>query len=185
MIADVISELGTDISKAHEGLKRELAKIRTGRAHPSLLESVRVEVYGSQMPLSQLATVAVPEARMLTVKPWDKTQLKVIEKAIVQSPLGLNSMSDGDILRIPMPPLTEERRKELAKLVKKHGEDTKVAIRKARHDAKDLLSSLESDGQISEDELQRAEKKVEETIQKGVAEVDNIVARKDKDLLEV
>jgi ribosome recycling factor len=185
MIADVIAELGKDISKAHESLKRELAKIRTGRAHPSLLESVRVEVYGSQMPLSQLATVAVPEARMLTVKPWDKTQLKVIEKAIVQSPLGLNPMSDGDILRIPMPPLTEERRKELAKLVKKHGEETKVAIRKARHDAKDLLSSLESDKQISEDELERAEKKVEELIKDGTSEVDAIVARKDKDLLEV
>jgi ribosome recycling factor len=185
MIADVLTELGKDIGKAHEALKRELAKIRTGRAHPSLLESVRVEVYGSQMPLSQLATVAVPEARMLTVKPWDKTQLKVIEKAIVQSPLGLNPMSDGEILRIPMPPLTEERRKELAKLVKKQGEDTKVAIRKARHDAKDLLSSLEADKQISEDELERAEKKVEEAIKEGTAEVDAIVARKDKDLLEV
>jgi ribosome recycling factor len=185
MIADVISELGKDISKAHDALKRDLAKIRTGRAHPSLLESVRVEVYGSQMPLSQVATVAAPEARMLTVKPWDKTQLKVIEKAIVQSPLGLNPMSDGDILRIPLPPLTEERRKDLAKIVKKNGEDTKVAIRKARHDAKDLLSSLESDRQISEDELQRAEKKVEELIKEGQAEVDAIVARKDKDLLEV
>jgi ribosome recycling factor len=185
MIAEVISELENDISKAQDALKRELSKIRTGRAHPSLLESVRVEVYGSQVPLSQCATVTVPEARMLTVKPWDKTQLKVIEKAIVQSPLGLNPMSDGEILRIPMPPLTEERRKELAKLVKKQGEETKVAIRKARHDAKDMLTSLEKDGEISEDELQRAEKKVEETIQKGVAEVDAIVARKDKDLLEV
>jgi ribosome recycling factor len=185
MIAEVIAELENDITKAQEALKRELSKIRTGRAHPSLLESVRVEVYGSQMPLSQLATVTVPEARMLMVKPWDKTQLKVIEKAIVQSPLGLNPMSDGDILRIPMPPLTEERRKELAKLVKKQGEETKVAIRKARHDAKDMLNSLEGDGQISEDELERAGKKVEDLIQKGTAEVDAIVARKDKDLLEV
>jgi ribosome recycling factor len=185
MIAEVIAELENDITKAQEALKRELSKIRTGRAHPSLLESVRVEVYGSQMPLSQLATVTVPEARMLMVKPWDKTQLKVIEKAIVQSPLGLNPMSDGDILRIPMPPLTEERRKELAKLVKKQGEETKVAIRKARHDAKDMLNSLEADGQISEDELERAGKKVEDLIQKGTAEVDAIVARKDKDLLEV
>ena len=185
MISEVIAELEKDITKAHDSLKRELSKSRTGRAHPSLLESVRVELYGSQMPLSQVATVAVPEARMLTVKPWDKTQLKVIEKAIVQSPLGLNPMSDGEILRIPMPPLTEERRKELAKLVKKHGEETKVAIRKARHDAKDMLSSLESDGAISEDELERAAKKVEDVIQKGAGEVDAIVARKDKDLLEV
>jgi len=185
MISEVIAELEKDIQKSHEALKRELTKIRTGRAHPSLLESVRVEIYGSQMPISQVATVSVPEARMLTVKPWDKTQLKTIEKAIVQSPLGLNPQSDGEMLRIPMPPLTEERRKELAKLVKKDGEETKVAIRKARHDAKDMLESLESDGQISEDELERAQKKVEELIQKAVAEVDTIIARKDKDLLEV
>jgi ribosome recycling factor len=185
MIADVIAELEKDISKAHEALKRELSKIRTGRAHPSLLDSVRVEVYGSQMPISQCATVNVPEARLLTVKPWDKTQLKAIEKAIVQSPLGLNPQSDGEILRIPMPPLTEERRKELAKVVKKNGEETKVAIRKARHDAKDLLVNLESEGTISEDELDRSQKKVEELIQKGTGEVDAIVARKDKDLLEV
>jgi ribosome recycling factor len=185
MIEEVIAELEKDVGKAQEALKRELTKIRTGRAHPSLLESVRVEVYGSQMPISQLATVTVPEARMLMVKPWDKTQLKVIEKAIVQTPLGLNPQSDGEILRIPMPPLTEERRKELAKLVKKSGEDTKVAIRKARHDAKDMLDNLEGEGEISEDDLERAQKRVEDLIQKGVAEVDAIVARKDKDLLEV
>lgn len=185
MISEVMTELESSISKAHDALKRELAKIRTGRAHPSLLESVRVEVYGSQMPISQCATVTVPEARMLTVKPWDKTQLKAIEKAIVQSPLGLNPQSDGEILRIPMPPLTAERRKELAKIVKKNGEDTKVAVRKARHDAKDMLESLKSEGEISEDEHERASKKLEETIQKGVAEIDAIIARKDKDLTEV
>lgn len=185
MISEVIAELEKDITKSHEALKRELAKIRTGRAHPSLLESVRVELYGSQMPISQCATVSVPEARMLTVKPWDKTQLKAIEKAIVQSPLGLNPQSDGEILRIPMPPLTAERRKELAKIVKKNGEDTKVAVRKARHDAKDMLESLKTEGEISEDELERAQKKVEELIQKGVGEIDAIIARKDKDLSEV
>jgi ribosome recycling factor len=185
MISEVIAELGQDITKAHEALKRELSKIRTGRAHPSLLESVRVEIYGSQMPISQCATVSVPEARMLTVKPWDKTQLKMIEKAIVQSPLGLNPQSDGEMLRIPMPPLTEERRKELAKLVKKQGEDTKVAVRKARHDAKHMLENLKTEGEISEDEHERAVKKLEDLIQKGVAEIDAIIARKDKDLLEV
>lgn len=185
MISEVIAELEKDISKAHEALKRELAKIRTGRAHPSLLESVRVEIYGSQMPISQCATVTAPEARMLTVKPWDKTQLKVIEKAIVQSPLGLNPQSDGEILRIPMPPLTEERRKDLAKIVKKQGEETKVAVRKARHDAKDMLENLKTEGDISEDEHERAQKKVEELIQKGTGEIDAIISRKDKDLLEV
>jgi ribosome recycling factor len=185
MISEVISELEKDITKSHEALKRELAKIRTGRAHPSLLESVRVEIYGSQMPISQCATVNVPEARLLTVKPWDKTQLKAIEKAIVQSPLGLNPQSDGEILRIPMPPLTEERRKELSKIVKKNGEETKVAVRKARHDAKDMLENLQKESEISEDELERSLKKVEELIQKATAEVDAIIARKDKDLLEV
>lgn len=185
MISEVIAELEQNITKAHEALKRELAKIRTGRAHPSLLESVRVEVYGSQMPISQCATVTAPEARMLTVKPWDKTQLKAIEKAIVQSPLGLNPQSDGEILRIPMPPLTAERRKDLAKIVKKNGEDTKVAVRKARHDAKDMLENLKTEGEISEDDHDRAQKKVEELIQKGVAEIDAIIARKDKDLTEV
>lgn len=185
MIADTLAELDKDIAKANEALKRELGKIRTGRAHPSLLDSIRVEVYGSQMPLSQLATVSVPEARMLTVKAWDKTQVKAIEKAIVTSPLGLNPQSDGELLRIPMPPLTEERRKELTKLVKKHGEETKVAVRKARHDAKDMLSGLKDEGDISEDELDRAMKKVEDVIQKANADVDAIVARKEKDLLEV
>ena len=185
MISEVISELEKDITKSHEALKRELAKIRTGRAHPSLLESVRVEIYGSQMPISQCATVNVPEARLLTVKPWDKTQLKAIEKAIVQSPLGLNPQSDGEMLRIPMPPLTEERRKDLSKIVKKHGEETKVAVRKARHDAKDMLENLKKEGDISEDELERSMKKVEELIQKATAEVDAIIGRKDKDLLEV
>jgi ribosome recycling factor len=185
MISEVISELEKDITKSHEALKRELAKIRTGRAHPSLLESVRVEIYGSQMPISQCATVNVPEARLLTVKPWDKTQLKAIEKAIVQSPLGLNPQSDGEILRIPMPPLTEERRKDLSKIVKKNGEETKVALRKARHDAKDMLENLQKESEISEDELERSLKKVEELIQKATAEVDAIIARKDKDLLEV
>jgi ribosome recycling factor len=185
MISEVISELETDITKSHEALKRELAKIRTGRAHPSLLESVRVEIYGSQMPISQCATVNVPEARLLTVKPWDKTQLKTIEKAIVQSPLGLNPQSDGEMLRIPMPPLTEERRRELSKIVKKHGEETKVAVRKARHDAKDMLENLQKEGDISEDELERSLKRVEDLIHKATAEVDAIIGRKDKDLLEV
>ena len=185
MVEDTIAELDKDIAKAQEAFKRELTKIRTGRAHPSLLESVRVEVYGSHMPLSQLASVSVPEARMLTVKPWDKTQMKAIEKAIVTSPLGLNPQSDGEIIRIPMPPLTAERRKDLTKLVKKHGEETKVAIRKARHDAKDMLTGLKDEGDISEDDLERAMKKVEDSIQKANAEVDHTVARKEKDLSEV
>jgi ribosome recycling factor len=132
MIEETIEELNSAIGKAHDALRRELSKLRTGRAHPSLLESIRVDAYGSPTPIAQMATVNVPEARMLTIKPWDKTQLKAIEKALVQSPLGLNPQNDGEIIRVPLPPLTEERRKELVKLAKRAGEDSKVTIRKAR-----------------------------------------------------
>lgn len=185
MIQETLEELRTATKKAHESLRRELAKIRTGRAHPSLLDSIRVDAYGSPTPISQLATVNVPEARMLTIKPWDKTQLKLIEKAIVQAPLGLNPQNDGEIIRVPLPPLTEERRKELVKVAKRAGEDTKVTIRKARHDAKDLLKSLVDDKEIGEDDGERAQKEVEEIVQKGTTEVDAIVARKEQDILEV
>lgn len=185
MIAETLEDLKGSIAKAHDGLKRELAKIRTGRAHPSLLESIRVEAYGQQSPISQMASIGVPEPRMLTIKPWDKTQIKIIEKAIVQSPLGLTPMNDGEIIRVPMPPLTEERRKEFVKLAKRAGEETKVAIRKARHDAKDLIDTLVKDKEVGEDDGKRAMEKVEELIQKGVSEVDGLVSRKEKDILEV
>jgi ribosome recycling factor len=185
MIAETLEDLKGSIAKAHEALKRDLAKIRTGRAHPSLLDSIRVEAYGQQSPISQMASIGVPEPRMLTVKPWDKSQIKIIEKAIVQSPLGLTPMNDGEIIRVPMPPLTEERRKEFVKLAKRSGEETKVAIRKARHDAKDLIDTLVKDKEVGEDDGKRAMEKVEELIQKGVSEVDGLVSRKEKDILEV
>lgn len=185
MINETLEELQSAIAKAHDALKRELAKVRTGRAHPSLLDSIRVEAYGQQTPISQMATVNVPEARLLTIKPWDKSQIKAIEKAIVQSPLGLTPQNDGDLIRVPLPPLTEERRKELVKLAKRSGEETKVVIRKARHDAKDLISALVKDKDIGEDDGERAEKEIEESIQKAVSEVDAMVARKEKDVLEV
>jgi len=185
MIAETLEDLKGNIAKAHEALKRELAKIRTGRAHPSLLESIRVEVYGQQTPIAQMASIGVPEARMLTIKPWDKTQIKLIEKAIVTSPLGLTPQNDGELIRVPMPPLTEERRKEFVKLAKRAGEETKVAIRKARHEAKGLIDTLVKDKDVGEDDGKRAMEKVEEVIQKGVAEVDGVVSRKEKDILEV
>lgn len=185
MIDETLQELKTAIAKAHDALKRELSKIRTGRANPALLDSIRVDAYGAPTPIAQLATVAVPEARMLTIKPWDKSQIKAIEKALVQSPLGLTPMNDGEIIRLPMPPLTEERRKELTKLVKRAGEDTKVVVRKARHDAKELIKGFVDEKDIGEDDGERAQKEIEELIQKAVAEVDQIVSRKEKDILEV
>lgn len=185
MIDETLEDLKGSIAKAHEALKRELAKLRTGRAHPSLLESIRVDAYGSPMPIAQLATINVPEARMLTIKPWDKSQIKAIEKALVQSPLGLTPQNDGDLIRVPLPPLSEERRKELVKLAKRAGEDSKVVIRKARHDAKELIESLVDDKDIGEDDGERAKKEIEDQIQRATAEVDQIVARKEKDILEV
>jgi ribosome recycling factor len=185
MIAETLDDLKTALSKAHEALKRDLAKIRTGRAHPSILDSVRVDAYGSPMPISQMASINVPEARMLTIKPWDKTQIKAIEKALLQSPLGLTPQNDGEIIRVPLPPLTEERRKEFVKIARRSGEDCRVVIRKARHDAKELIESLVDGKDIGEDDGERAYKEIEELVQRGSAEVDQIVARKEKDILEV
>ena len=185
MVEETLEELKAAVGKAHEALKREMAKIRTGRAHPSLLDSLRVDAYGTPTPISQLATVNVPEARMLTIKPWDKSQIKAIEKAIVSSPLGLTPQNDGDLIRVPLPALSEERRKELVKLAKRAGEETKVTIRKARHDAKEMMKSLVDDKEIGEDAGDRGQKEIEEIVQKGVAEVDNIVSRREKDILEV
>src|SRR5688572_26955009 len=166
MVEETLQELKTAIAKAHEALKRELSKIRTGRANPALLDSIRVDAYGQPTPIAQLASVNVPEARMLTIKPWDKSQIKAIEKALVQSPLGLTPQNDGDMIRVPMPPLSEERRKELVKVAKRAGEDTKVVVRKARHDAKELIKGFVDDRDIGEDDGERAQKEIEELIQK-------------------
>ena len=180
MIDDVQKELGSAISKAHDALRRDLAKLRAGRANPSLLDGIKVDYYGSQTPLAQMAHVNVPEPRLITVKPWDKSQIKAVEKALRESDLGLNPQPDGDIIRIPLPPLTEERRKEFVKIARKYGEECKVTIRKARHDALDMLSELEAEGQASADEVDRAKKKAEETIPEASKSVDSIVAHEGK-----
>lgn len=185
MIDDALSELQDAITKSQESLKRDLAKLRTGRAHPSLLDSLRVDFYGTPTPIAQMASVNVPEARMLIVKPWDKSQVKAVERAIRESDLGLNPQTDSDIIRVPMPALTEDRRKDLVKLARRVGEDAKVAVRKARHDAKDFIDGLKTEGDVGADDADRGLKKVEEVIQKAVADVDDIVARKEKDILEV
>ncbi len=185
MLAETLEELKTDIAKAHEALKRDLAKIRAGRANPDILDSVRVDYYGSPTPLKQLASISVPEARLIVLKPFDRSQMQVIEKAIMETQLGLNPSNDGEIIRIPMPPLTEERRKELMKLARKSGEDSKVAIRKARHDAKDMIDSLQKEGEVGEDDAGRAKKELEEIVKTGTTRVDEIVSKKEADILEV
>jgi len=185
MLEDVQKDLLAGISKAHDALKRELSKLRAGRANASLLDGIRVDYYGSLTPLSQMAHVNVPEARLLTVKAWDKGQVKAIEKAIREADLGLNPQTDGDLIRIPIPPLTEERRRDFVKIAKKYGEECKVTIRKARHDALDFLTQIDNDGDASADEVERAKKKTEETVAEGTKHVDTMVAHKEKDILDV
>jgi ribosome recycling factor len=185
MLEDVHKELVAAIAKAMEALKRDLAKLRAGRANPALLDGIKVDYYGTVTPLLQMAHVNIPEPRLITVKPWDKTQVKAVEKAIREGDLGLNPQADGDIIRIPLPPLTEERRKEFVKVAKKYGEECKVTIRKARHDALDMLGQIETDGEASADDVDRAKRKAEETVADGAKQVDSTVAHKEKDILEV
>jgi ribosome recycling factor len=180
MIDDVHKELSTAISKAHDVLRRDLSKLRAGRANVSLLDGIRVDYYGTMTPLGQMAHVNVPE-----VKPWDKSAVKSVEKAIRESDLGLNPQPDGDLIRIPLPPLTEERRKEFVKIARKYGEECKVSIRKARHDALDFLNQLESDGEASADDVERGKKKSEEVVADATKQVDTMIAHKEKDILEV
>jgi len=185
MLDEALEELQSAISKAHDALKRDLSRIRTGRASADLLDSIKVDYYGTPTPIKQMANIAIPEPRLLTVKPWDKSQVKVIEKAIMETDLGLNPQTDGDLIRIPMPPLTEERRKSLVKVARRNGEDCKVSIRSARHDAKDLIDAVQKDGDASEDDCDRARKKVEEITQTGTNAVDEIVGKKEEDILEI
>ena len=184
MIDEIIGDLNNSIGKSQEAFKRDLSKLRTGRAHAGMLDSIRVDYYGTATPLNQLATISVPEPRLLTVRPWDKGAVKAVDKALRESDLGIDPLLDGDVIRIPIPQLTEERRKELVKLVKRMGEDCKVAVRKHRHDAMDLLSSLQDEGEASEDEVGRARKRVEEVVAEAVRKIDEIQQAKEKDVFE-
>ena len=185
MLDEVFKELRAGIEKAIEALRRDLSKVRTGRAHAGMLDSIRVDYYGVSTPLGQMATVAVPEPRLITVKPWEKGQVKHVEKAIRESDLGLNPMTDGEIIRLPIPALTEDRRRDMVKLTKKNGEECKVAIRKHRRDANEMIETIDNDGDVSGDEADRAKKKVEEVVSDGIKLVDQVIAAKEKDILEV
>ncbi|WP_019119151.1 ribosome recycling factor [Brevibacillus massiliensis] len=173
------------MSKAIATLKKELASLRAGRATPALLDKVVVDYYGTPTPISQLANVNAPEPRLLQIQPWDKSAMKDIEKAIMQSDLGLTPSNDGNVIRIAIPPLTEERRKELVKIASKDGEEAKVAIRNIRRDANEELKKLEKAGTISEDESRRHQETVQKTTDKYIADVDKLVKEKEKDIMEV
>lgn len=185
MIDDVLNDLKAECKKAAEALEKEYSRVRTGRASPSLLDNVKVDYYGMPTPLKQVATVSVGDSRTLNVAPWDKGQLTPVERAIQASGLGLTPSNDGKIIRIPIPPLTGERRKELVKQVKKIGEDYKVTVRNHRRDANDLLKSAwKDDKEISEDEYHRGLKKVQDQTDAAIKEVEQIIATKEEEIME-
>jgi len=185
MLAEIQKDARLRMSKSLESLRHELAKIRTGRAHPSLLEHVHVDYYGSDVPIGQAASVTVEDARTLSVSPWDKTMVQVIEKAILKSDLGLNPTTAGQVIRIPLPPLTEERRIELGKVVHHEGENAKIAIRNIRRDANHHIKELLREKEVSEDAERKAETEIQNVTNTAVSKVDEIVAEKEKEILEI
>lgn len=182
---DVISDLKTRVEKTLDELRRELSKVRTGRANPAILEGIRVDYYGTPTPLNGLANINVADARLIVVKPWDRSSLQAIERAINQADIGINPQTDSEVIRLVFPPLTEERRRDLGKVVKSKGEDHKVAIRNVRRDAKEMLDEYVKEGELPEDDGARAMDRVQVEVDAGVKKVDEIVAKKVQDLMEV
>jgi ribosome recycling factor len=185
MIDDALRDAEHRMQSAITALDRELDTVRTGRARPALVETLKVEYYGSPTPLNQVATINAPEPRMITIQPWDKTQLGAIEKAIQKSDLGLNPTNDGNIIRLVIPALTEDRRKDLVKVVHKKTEDGRVAVRNVRRDALEELRKLQHDKQVSEDEERRAQERLQKLTDKYVAEIEKHGQAKEQELLEV
>ena len=185
MIDEILDDADKRMDGASANLMSELAKIRTGKASPALIENIKVDYYGTPTPLKQLAGISTPEYRLLVVQPWDKTAMKDIEKAIISADLGLNPNNDGNFIRIPIPSLTEERRKELVKLVHRYGEDAKIAIRNVRRDANDDIKSLEKEKEISEDQSHISLKEIQELTDEKTKVIDEIIAAKEKEIMEV
>ncbi len=184
-IADVKKTTEQKMQKSIETLKADLAKVRTGRAHTGILDHVMVDYYGTPTQITQVANVTLLDARTIGVQPWEKKMIAVIEKAIRESDLGLNPATQGDVIRVPTPPLTEERRKEMVKLVKGEGEDAKVAVRNIRRDANEGLKKLLKDKAVSEDDERRAQEDVQKLTDKFVAEIDKLMVEKEKEILTV
>ncbi|RVU45496.1 ribosome recycling factor [Rubrivivax rivuli] len=184
-IQDIKKTAETKMGKSIEAFKNELHKIRTGRAHPGLLDQVHVDYYGSAVPISQVANVTLLDARTISVQPWEKGMGAKIEKAIRESDLGLNPSSQGDLLRVPMPALTEERRKELTKVVRHAGEDAKIAVRAVRREANEHLKKLLKDKEVSEDDERRAQDEVQRLTDRVIAEIDKLVQGKEAEVLAV
>ncbi|MEW6352942.1 MAG: ribosome recycling factor [Pseudomonadota bacterium] len=185
MINDIKKNATARMQKSLESLKQEFVKLRTGRAHTSLLDHITVSYYGSDVPLSQVANVTVADARMLTVTPWDKNMVQAIEKAILTSDLGLNPNTAGTVIRIPLPPLTEERRRDMIKVVRHEAEGGRVAVRNIRRDANNELKALLKEKKISEDDERRAQDDIQKLTDKYIAEIDKLLEAKERELMEV
>lgn len=186
IVADeVLKHANESMTKSMESLRRELAGIRTGKANPALLDSIKVNYYGQPVPLRQVANVAVPEPRLITIQPWEKTMVAEIEKAIQSSELGLNPQSDGALIRLPIPALTEERRKDLVKVVKRFAEEGRVAVRNIRRDANDRFKKLEKEHKLSEDQMHDKQEEVQKLTDKFIKEIDEVVATKEKEIMEI
>ena len=185
MIDDILKDARIRMGKTVESLENELSRLRTGRAHPSLLESVKVDYYGAESSLSQVANVNIEDARMLTVTPWERSMVAAVEKAIINSNLGLNPNTAGTVIRVPVPPMTEERRRDMVKVVRSEAESSRVAIRNIRRDANGDLKELEKEKEISQDELRKGEDSVQKLTDAAIKEIDAVLAKKEADLMEV
>lgn len=185
MLDEITKDARENMEKAIDALKKQLTAIRTGRANPSMLDGVRVDYYDTPTPLNQIATVSAQDARMLVIKPFEKRIIKDIEKAIVEANLGFNPMSDGDFIRVPMPPLSTERRKEYVKLAKSKCEDCKVAVRNVRRDANEMLKEAQKDGAVTQDEEKRGLQKIQEQTDGYVKKIDEMLAKKEAEIMEV
>ncbi|MCB2203405.1 ribosome recycling factor [bacterium] len=185
MMKDILKDASTRMDHSIEHLRSELSKIRTGKATTALLDGVRVDYYGSLTPLTQVANVSVLDPHTLSIQPWDKGQLGIIEKAILTADLGLNPSNNGNSIMVPIPPLNEERRRELVKMIKRFGEDAKIALRNVRRDANDHLKKAEKEDHVSEDDRIKAEKDVQELTDKHVENVDELLKIKEEEIMEV
>lgn len=185
MIDDIIKDAKTRMAKSVETLRHDLTKLRTGRAHTSLLDHITVDYYGSEVPLKQVANVSVEDARTLTVTPWEKPMVAVIEKAIIKSDLGLNPNTAGTVMRIPLPPLTEERRRDMIRIVRQEAEGAKVAVRNIRRDANNDFKELLKEKEISEDEERRAQDQIQKLTDQFVADIDKVTQAKEAELMEI
>jgi ribosome recycling factor len=184
MKEEILSELREKMSKTVEALKRDFKRIRTGRATTALLDGIKVDCYATQMPLEQVASLSAPESRLITIQPWDQSIIGDIEKSILKSELGLTPMNDGKMIRISIPPLTEERRKELAKLARKMAEENRITIRNHRREANEMFKELKAEKGISEDELYRCQEEVQKLTDQFIKKIDDVTIEKEKELIE-